>query len=50
MPGEGNFDFDVEGQRKRGRLTRSMKNSVCVRKCEGLLEKGRSTLMNEVEC
>ena len=44
------LDFDVVGQRKRGRLKRSLKNSVGVRKCEGLLVKGRSTLLNEVEC
>ena len=44
------FYFDVVGQGKRVRLKRSLENSVGVRKCEGLLEKERSTLLNEVEC
>ena len=44
------LDFEVEGQRKKGRPKRTWKNQVEDKSLKDFLEKGRSTLPIKVEC
>ena len=43
------FDFEVEGQRKKGRLKRTWKKQVEEERCEGWFEQGKCTFPTKMD-
>ena len=44
------LDYEIEGQRKKGRLKRTWTKQIEEERCKGMFEKGRCTLPIKEEC